>query len=81
MSRPTPSTGSSCVAVDELDRDQHAHRCDVGARSVSTSTSEQVLDLIFTVGCYQLLALAVNTLGIQPEDALSAPSLTAAGAV
>lgn len=27
----------------------------------------QVLDLIFTVGCYQLLAVAVNTLRIQPE--------------
>lgn len=27
----------------------------------------QVLDLIFTVGCYQLLAAAVNTLRIQPE--------------
>jgi alkylhydroperoxidase family enzyme len=27
----------------------------------------QILDLIFTIGCYQLLAVAVNVLGIQPE--------------
>lgn len=27
----------------------------------------QVLDLIFTVGCYQMLGAAVNALGIQPE--------------
>jgi 4-carboxymuconolactone decarboxylase len=29
----------------------------------------QVLDLIFTIGCYQILAVAVNALGIQPEVA------------
>lgn len=28
---------------------------------------QQILDLVFTVGCYQLLAVAVNVLGIQPE--------------
>ncbi|MBB2991856.1 alkylhydroperoxidase family enzyme [Mycolicibacterium iranicum] len=28
----------------------------------------QVMDLVFTVGCYQLLGTAVNVLGIQPED-------------
>ncbi|OAN38618.1 carboxymuconolactone decarboxylase family protein [Mycolicibacterium iranicum] len=27
----------------------------------------QVMDLIFTIGCYQLLGAAVNALGIQPE--------------
>lgn len=27
----------------------------------------QVLDLIFTIGCYQMLGAAVNALGIQPE--------------
>jgi 4-carboxymuconolactone decarboxylase len=29
---------------------------------------QQRMDLVFTVGCYQLLALAVNTFGIEPED-------------
>jgi 4-carboxymuconolactone decarboxylase len=29
---------------------------------------KQILDLIFTIGCYQLLAVAVNVFGIQPED-------------
>jgi 4-carboxymuconolactone decarboxylase len=28
---------------------------------------QQVLDLVFTIGCYQLLAVAVNVFGIQPE--------------
>lgn len=29
---------------------------------------QQVLDLIFTIGCYQVLAVTVNALGIQPEE-------------
>lgn len=29
---------------------------------------QQVLDLVFTVGCYQLLAVAVSVFGIQPEE-------------
>jgi alkylhydroperoxidase family enzyme len=29
----------------------------------------QILDLIFTIGCYQVLAVAVNTLGVLPEEA------------
>ncbi|PRC47447.1 carboxymuconolactone decarboxylase, partial [Mycobacterium sp. ITM-2017-0098] len=30
-------------------------------------TEQQALDLLFTIGCYQLLAVAVNVIGIQPE--------------
>lgn len=53
-------------AVDEFDR----------AKKISDDTwtalgahldDDQLLDLIFTVGGYQLLALVVNTLQIQPE--------------
>ncbi|STZ44741.1 carboxymuconolactone decarboxylase family protein [Mycolicibacterium gilvum] len=53
-------------AVDELE----------GSNTLSTDTwadlgehfdERQVLDLIFTVGCYQMLGAAVNALGIQPE--------------
>ena len=29
---------------------------------------QQMLDLVFTIGCYQVLAVAVNVFGIQPED-------------
>jgi alkylhydroperoxidase family enzyme len=29
---------------------------------------QERMDLVFTVGCYQLLALAVNTFGIEQED-------------
>ena len=28
----------------------------------------QVLDLLFTIGCYQLLGATVNALGVRPED-------------
>ena len=28
----------------------------------------QILDLLFTIGCYQLLGAAVNALGVQPEE-------------
>ncbi len=55
------------AAVDELD----------GENTLSDATwsvlcdhfdERQILDLIFTVGCYQLLAVAVNALGIQSEE-------------
>ncbi|KGI69160.1 carboxymuconolactone decarboxylase family protein [Mycolicibacterium rufum] len=29
---------------------------------------QQVLDLLFTIGCYQTLAVVVNTLGVEPES-------------
>ncbi len=28
----------------------------------------QILDLLFTIGCYQLLGAAVNVLGVLPES-------------
>jgi alkylhydroperoxidase family enzyme len=53
-------------AVDELD--------ELSTLSDATWTAlregfdeQQVLDLIFTTGCYQLLAVAVNVLAVQPE--------------
>jgi 4-carboxymuconolactone decarboxylase len=61
-----PVDGLVVRAVDELD----------GAHVISDETwtalgthldDDQRLDLIFTVGGYQLLALVVNTLEIQPE--------------
>ena len=49
----------------------------MGARRISDDTwaalgecldEQQRTDLIFTVGCYSLLATVVNTLGIQDEN-------------
>jgi 4-carboxymuconolactone decarboxylase len=54
-------------AVDELDE----HRAITGGTWAALGahlTDQQCLDLIFTIGGYQLLALVVNTLGIEPED-------------
>jgi alkylhydroperoxidase family enzyme len=54
-------------AVDELDE----HRAITGETWVALGehlSDAQRLDLLFTVGGYQLLALVVNTLGIEPED-------------
>jgi 4-carboxymuconolactone decarboxylase len=31
-------------------------------------TDEQLIDLVFTIGCYGLLAMAVNTFGVQDEQ-------------
>lgn len=54
-------------AVDELALDSTLGD-DTWARLREHLDERQVLDLIFTIGCYQLLASAVNALGIQPEN-------------
>jgi 4-carboxymuconolactone decarboxylase len=54
-------------AVDELDEDR-AIAADTWTALGEHLSDEQRLDLLFTVGGYQLLALVVNTLGIEPED-------------
>jgi 4-carboxymuconolactone decarboxylase len=53
-------------AVDELNG-QHVITEETWRALGEHLGDEQRLDLIFTVGGYQLLALVVNTLGIQPE--------------
>ena len=37
--------------------------------------TEQILDLIFAVGQYQLVSMALNTLGVQPDAHLELPAL------
>lgn len=53
-------------AVDELDT-QRAVGDQTWAALGTYLDDNQRLDLLFTVGCYQMLALTVNTLGIEPE--------------
>lgn len=57
------------AAVDELDEDST-----VSDRTWATLgdylDERQRMDLVFTVGCYSLLAMAVNTFGVQLEDKL-----------
>jgi 4-carboxymuconolactone decarboxylase len=53
--------------VDELERDSTI--CDDTWAALGRHLDDrQRMDLVFTIGGYDLLALAVNTFGIEPED-------------
>jgi alkylhydroperoxidase family enzyme len=58
--------GAVVRAVDEL-----AGGCNLSDRTWSTLAAHlderQLMDLVFTVGAYVLLAMAFNTFGVEPE--------------
>ena len=53
-------------ATDELHGD--AFVSDATWQSLSALSDEQKLDLVFTVGQYMLVSMALNTLGVQPDE-------------
>jgi 4-carboxymuconolactone decarboxylase len=54
------------AAVDELE--ESSKLSDATWAALSEGLDErQLMDLIFTVGCYGLLAMAFNTFGVEPE--------------
>jgi len=53
-------------AVDQLLRDSHISD-DVWDELSKSFDTEQILDLIFTVGQYNLVSMALNSLGVQLE--------------
>src|SRR5690606_1863441 len=54
-------------AVDELRA--HAVLTDATWQALAEHfTTQQVLDLIFAVGQYQLVSMALNSLGVQPDS-------------
>ena len=65
-------------AVDEFDRAVLAavdelHRDSVVSDSTWTALSShlderQLMDLVFTIGCYGALAMAINTFGVEPDQ-------------
>ena len=56
-------------ATDELHGD--AFITDATWQGLSeTLSTEQLMDLIFTVGQYNLVSMALNSLGVQPEEGL-----------
>ncbi len=59
-------------AVDELHADAHISDATWAALADSWST-QQLMDLVFTVGQYNLVSMALNTFGVQPDPGL--PSL------
>ena len=54
------------TAVDELQKD--AVVSDATWTALSAHLDErQLMDLVFTIGCYGALAMAINTFGVQPD--------------
>lgn len=56
------------TAVDELDERSEMSDATWNVLSEHLDTRQR-MDLIFTVGCYTLLAMAFNTFGVQLDDA------------
>ena len=55
------------AAVDELHHDSVVS--DATWAALSTDLDEQqLMDLIFTIGCYGALAMAINSFGVQPDS-------------
>jgi 4-carboxymuconolactone decarboxylase len=55
------------AAVDELD--EHSNVSDATWAALAEHLDErQRMDLVFTIGCYGLLAMAFNTFGVVPEE-------------
>lgn len=55
------------TAVDELQRD--ANVSDSTWTTLSAHLGErQLMDLVFTIGCYGALAMAINTFGVEPDQ-------------
>ncbi|UXA20873.1 carboxymuconolactone decarboxylase family protein [Mycobacterium sp. SMC-4] len=59
------------TAVDELHRDSVVS--DETWSSLSAHLDEQqLMDLVFTIGCYSSLAMAINTFGVEPDSNMEA---------
>ena len=57
-------------AVDELKADTHLSDAVWNGLSVYYDT-RQIMDVVFTVGQYNMLAMALNSLGVQLDDGLA----------
>jgi alkylhydroperoxidase family enzyme len=57
------------TATDELHRDSFVSDATWAALSEHLST-EQLMDVVFTVGQYNLVSMALNSFRVQPEDGL-----------
>jgi alkylhydroperoxidase family enzyme len=65
----TPFEAALCRAVDELHRD--AFVSDATWEVLAANLDQrQLMDLVFTVGAYDLLAMAFNTFGLELEPGL-----------
>ena len=57
------------LAADELHRDAHVSDA-TWARLAARWDTEQLMDIVFTVGQYALVSMALNSFGVQPEAGL-----------
>jgi alkylhydroperoxidase family enzyme len=57
------------AATDELHADAHVTDSTWGGLSAHLTT-QQLMDLVFTVGQYNLVSMALNTLGVQLDEGL-----------
>ena len=65
-------------ATDELHDDAFISDATWQALSQHLDT-QQLIDLVFTVGQYQLVSMALNSFGVQPEPGLRAPARAVSG--
>jgi alkylhydroperoxidase family enzyme len=61
-----PEDADVLRAVDELHADARIHDA-TWARLSAVFSTEQIMDLVFAVGCYEVLAMAFKTFGVQLE--------------
>ncbi len=59
------------LATDELKADTHLSDATWAALSAHYDT-KQIMDVVFTVGQYNMLAMALNSLGVQLDEGLAA---------
>ena len=57
------------TAVDELHGDAHVSDATWAGLSEHLDR-QQMMDLVFTVGQYNLVSMALNSFGVQPDDGL-----------
>jgi|UPI0002D2BEFE 4-carboxymuconolactone decarboxylase len=58
---------AALTAVDELHHDAVVSEATWTALSAHLD-ERQLMDLVFTIGCYGSLAMAINTFGVQPDQ-------------
>ena len=63
----TPAEGDLVRAADELHRDSRVGDATWSALAARYNT-QQLLDIVFTVGQYTLVSMALNSLGVQREE-------------
>ncbi len=66
-------------AVDELHADACIHD-DTWAALAARWSTQQCLDLVFAIGQYNLVSMALNTLGVERDDGVPGFAETAGGA-